>query len=228
MRQPSVYVVLVIAAAHFAIPRFAIAADAPVDYQQKATAAYALGHYAEAADAFEKAFAASPEPALLYNAAQAYRRAGNNERALTLYENYLQVFGGQGKRAEIEAHIAELKKAIEHDRAASTKPPNGIEPVTPVEPTATAKDLPLAHPPPPPPAIVAAAPEPQNQPVVAAAPQSEPLQAPSPDQDRPLTSKGWFWGVIGGVVVAAIVVGVVVASSGSKDPTASLGGVKGP
>ena len=93
------------------------AEEPAVDHQKKATAAFALGHYAVAADEFEKAFALSPEPALLYNAAQAYRLGGNKERALTLYENYLRVYGSQEKGPELQSRIAELKKAIEHDRA---------------------------------------------------------------------------------------------------------------
>jgi tetratricopeptide (TPR) repeat protein len=39
-------------------------------YVNKATAAYALNHYAVAAENFEKAFELKPDPALLYNAAQ--------------------------------------------------------------------------------------------------------------------------------------------------------------
>src|SRR5262245_9233952 len=76
--------------------------------REKATAAFALGQYAAAAEDFEKAYALTPEPALLYNAAQAHRLAGNKERALTLYRNYSRVYGKREKRADVEARIEEL------------------------------------------------------------------------------------------------------------------------
>src|SRR5665213_2455300 len=57
-----------------------------------ATAAFGLGHYAEAAEKYEQAFSIHPDPALLYNCAQAYRLAGNRARALELYRNYLRLY----------------------------------------------------------------------------------------------------------------------------------------
>jgi len=49
---------------------------------------YALGHYEDAIDAWERAYALDPRPALQYNLAQAYGRLGHVEeeqRALTAY-----------------------------------------------------------------------------------------------------------------------------------------------
>jgi hypothetical protein len=77
-------------------------------WAEKGAAAYALTHYAAAADNFEKAFEAQPDPALLFNAAQAHRLAGNNERALALYRSYLRLPGKLPKRSEVEKRIAEL------------------------------------------------------------------------------------------------------------------------
>jgi len=94
----------------------------------KATASFALGHYPVAAENFEKAFELKPDPALLYNAAQAHRLAGNKERALVLYQNYLRLYSKAGKRAEVEARVEELKKAIERDREVATSPPTGTMP----------------------------------------------------------------------------------------------------
>src|SRR4051794_34560531 len=99
-------------------------------FLDKATAAYALNKYAVAAENFEKAFELKPDPALLYNAAQAYRLAGNKERALELYESYLRVYGKKvSSRGQIEARIKELKQAIEHDRSIAMSPPNTTLPV---------------------------------------------------------------------------------------------------
>src|SRR5262245_53593139 len=72
-------------------------------YADKATAAFALAHYATAAENFEKAFELRSDPALLYNAAQAHRLAGNKERALILYRNYLRIYAKKEKRGEVEA-----------------------------------------------------------------------------------------------------------------------------
>jgi hypothetical protein len=206
----SVYIGVGVVFALAVSARAATAAEQQPDYQQKATAAFALGHYAEAAEAFEKAFEIAPEPGLLYNAAQAYRLAGNKERALTLYENYLRVYGGQEKGAELESRIDELKKAIEHDKAVTTKPPNGTDPTAHAEAAAAPAPLPNAPPP--------------SEP---AAPTLVSQQSTGSSEERPITSKVWFWGVVGGVVVAAIVVGVVLATGGSKDPMPSIGKVNG-
>ena len=61
------------------------------DYLDKATAAFAFNRYAVAAENYEKAFELKPDPAVLYNAAQAHRLAGNKERALDLYQSYPHV-----------------------------------------------------------------------------------------------------------------------------------------
>jgi tetratricopeptide (TPR) repeat protein len=104
--------------------RPAIAADdeEAKGHYEKATAAYALGHFGEAAEHYEKAFALKPDPALLYNAAQAYRRAGNRERALALYTSYLQVFPN-GPNTEVAARWAqELKATLAAERARAPAP----------------------------------------------------------------------------------------------------------
>jgi hypothetical protein len=185
----------------------ALAADQSADLEQKATTAFALGRYAEAANDFERAYEASPQPALLYNTAQAYRLAGNKERALTLYQNYLRVYGSREKRAEVESWIAQLTTAIERDRVAATKPRDEME-------HAAAAPAPVVPP-------VAQAPSEPAPPALVAKPSEG---AP---ESRPLVSRPWFWATIGGAVVAGVIVAVLVASGGAKDPMPSLGTAKG-
>src|SRR5579872_5935730 len=85
-------------------------ADARAHYD-KGTAAYALGHYADAAVEFEQAFTLKPDPAILYNAAQAYRLGGRRDRALELYRSFLRVYGRRAEHApDVEWHISELEK----------------------------------------------------------------------------------------------------------------------
>jgi tetratricopeptide (TPR) repeat protein len=184
-------------------------------YLDKATAAYGLGHYAVAAENFEKVFELKPAPALLYNAAQAYRLAGNKERALELYESYLRVYGKQDKGIEIEGHIKELKQAIGHDKAVATSPPTTTEPVS------TVATEPSAHPPSPAPALPAALPPADNSSPVLV---SQPADASS--RDESVVKKPWFWVATGGVVVAAAIVVVLLATSGAAAAMPSLGRAK--
>ena len=58
----------------------------------------ARDHLNRAADNYEKAFALKPDPAVLYNAAQAHRLAGNKQRALDLYQSYLRMYGNDSAR----------------------------------------------------------------------------------------------------------------------------------
>jgi hypothetical protein len=54
---------------------------------------------------------------------------------------------------------------------------------------------------------------------------SQPAAA-APDEQRPLVKRPLFWVAVGGVVVAAVAVGLIVASSGGpKDPSPSIGKV---
>jgi tetratricopeptide (TPR) repeat protein len=112
--------------------------DAKEHYKQ-GTAAYALGKYAEAATHYEAAFELSPDPALLYNAAQAHRIAGNKQRALTLYQSYLRMYGPQAQnRDDVERHIDELKRAIDVDERAKNSPPTGPTTTSPSDGNALA------------------------------------------------------------------------------------------
>jgi hypothetical protein len=196
-------------------------------YEQKATTAFALGHFADAAESFEKAFELKPDPALLYNAAQAHRLAGNKERALTLYENYLRVYGTKERRADVGAHIEELKQAIARDKAVATSPPTATAPV-------------VAGTPAPAPAP-APAPTPESQPSTATAPQPLPTAPPPPttapmlvaaapsppDQNESFAKKPWFWVAVGGAVVVAAILVTLLATGGAKDPSPSIGTASG-
>lgn len=219
-------------------------------YLDKATAAYGLGRYAVAAENFEKAYELKPDQALLYNAAQAHRLAGNKQRALELYESYLRMYGKKDKREEVERRIRELKQAIEHDKTVATSPPVTTMPVSPppsspppsspppaaaAPPAPAAAPAPASAPPPsaaPPPAApvtpIASAPPPPAAPPpgngTAAVLVSQPAPAGS---DESIVKKPLFWVLVGGGVVAVAAVVLVVALGGSKNPTASLGQARG-
>ncbi|SRR6266700_4239060 len=214
-------------------------------YFEQATTSFALGHYSEAADSFEKAFQAKPDSALLYNAAQAHRLAGNKERALTLYQNYLRLYPRAPKRAEAEARVAELRTAIEHDHVVATTPPTSTLPSS-----ALSGDGKPATDPGTPPSDAAgkagaSSPSSAGATTVASAASGaravdlrpSPPSPPSPpasgvairaqaEPSQPLTSKPLFWAAVAGALVVVMAVVVVVALGGDKDPAASLGVVR--
>jgi tetratricopeptide (TPR) repeat protein len=171
-------------------------AEARAEYKQ-ATTEYALGNYAEAARHYERAFALTQDAAVLYNAAQAHRAAGNKPRALQLYQNYIRVFGKKVEnKDEVLRFIAQLKAAIEEDKKA--------EAAAPVEPKPVEKPAEK-------PAVVEA-----PAPVVVAQP-----AAPPPEKPK---SKLWVVGVVVGVVAAVgIGVGLGVGLGLPHDPSASYG-----
>ena len=120
-------------------------ADARVHYD-KATAAYALGRYADAAAEFEQAFTLKPDPAILYNAAQAYRLAGNKERALQLYRSYLRVYGRRAEHApDVEWHIGELEKVGPAPRPAAPVERASLTAAAPTAPRRRGRDGAAAH-----------------------------------------------------------------------------------
>lgn len=213
-------------------------------YLDKATAAYALNKYGVAAENFEKAFELKPDPALLYNAAQAWRLAGNKERALALYESYLRVYPANDKRSTVEARIKDLRQAIEREKAVVNQPPNNTLPIgSPPPYTPNATTTPPASPPqtmPPPketqpvqPVQVAqATPPPPSAPPPSESSSSNPTMltqnASPPAENTPLTKKPLFWvGVGGGVVVVTAVVLLLVLGGGENPASASLGRASG-
>ena len=197
-------------------------------YVNKATAAYALNHYAAAAENFEKAFELKPDPALLYNAAQSYRLAGNKERALELYESYVRVYGGNKRdiRPDVEGHIKQLKEAIERDKAAATSPPTTTVPMgtSPEAPAGGTQPPPVTPIAPAASSSVPAAPTPADTGSSPAVLTQSAGQSPS---SEPLSKKTWFWAAIGGGVAAAVIVGLVIGLSGTSPAAASIGKVNG-
>jgi len=192
-------------------------------HSERGKAAYALGHFSEAADEYEAAFKLAPSPPLLYNAAQSHRLAGHKERALELYQSYLRVYGRSGKnREEAEQHIANLTRAIEEDHHAATAPPTTMategtadhpEPRPSASPSQPASAVPEALPAAPPPAAAPAA-------LVATPGARE-------GETTPLTSRPWFWLAIGGGVAIAVVAVVLLAGGKSSPPSPSASTING-
>ena len=171
------------------------AAGAKVHFQ-KATAHFAVGQFAEAAEEYQAAYMAKQDPALLYNAAQAFRLAGQNDKALILYRNYVQLYPDEKNVPDVKAQIAKLKDVITVQEKAKTWPPT--EPVAPqpmTGPDAT----------------------PESKP----APRAEATVAAEPPRKKPAYKQWWLWTVVG-VAVAGIVVGVAVGTTQSSPSWSNL------
>lgn len=217
-------------------------------YHERATAAFALGRFAKAAELFELAFELTPDPAELFNAAQAHRLANENERALLLYRNYLRVFPHGEKRSEVEMRVEELKQTVVREAkvgapapapapTASRPPADPLPP--PVVPTAEVPvPAPVSATPPPSPGSAlkeesvalarppAESPLPSAPPPRAPAPSSIPslvTTAPAPADEPAPRGHRWVWWVLGAAVAAAAGVGLVFALSAKKDPHPTLG-----
>src|SRR5688500_10971905 len=113
--------VLIVTLLLIATARAAGPEEAKAHYK-KGLALYALEKFGEAALEYEAAFEIEPDPALLYNAAQGHRMAGNKQRALALYQNYLLLFPQQPNLKDVNRHIAALKHAIDSESKARGSP----------------------------------------------------------------------------------------------------------
>jgi hypothetical protein len=234
-----VAVVAVLAAA----PPVAVAAGASAARDARriydeATAAFGLGRYAEAAEKYEAAFAIRPDPALLYNAAQAYRLGGNKARALELYRNYVRLYPDGTNATDARAHTESLKKAIEEEKAHPPKVP-----VTPLPSAASPQP---AGTPPRSAASGAAMPRPvettaRTAPPPAAPPEGNDTNAPNTanvplvtrpaqpgEEQKPLTKETWFWVAagVGALLVGAMVI-LAVSGGGETYPDPTYGTARG-
>jgi tetratricopeptide (TPR) repeat protein len=86
----------------------------------RAEAAYRLGHFLEAIEAYEAAYKAMPAPAFLFNIAQAYRQQYTIsedvtllKKAITLYRSFLREVPKAKTRPMVENILAELQTELE-------------------------------------------------------------------------------------------------------------------
>ena len=219
VRSPRTAAVLVLLIACLARPAAAASGRDAKKIYEEATAAFGLGKYGDAAEKYEAAFAIRPDPALLYNAAQSYRLAGNKPRALELYRNYSRLYPDGSNANDARSHVAALKKEIEEERQPPPAPAPG--PAAPVAPLPPAMPPPVESlPPAPAPVPAAAPPAPGN-----GVPMLTSSGAPQ-DEQRPLTQKVWFWVAVGaGAVVLTTV--LLLATRSETFPDATFGTARG-
>lgn len=172
-----------------------------------ALALYQAQKYEESVPEFKAAYEIDPKPGLLFNIAQAYRKAGHPRDAIQYYDRYLSVeprLDGDTRR-KVDGYLAEarntlaaleleMKRRLAEEKAAREQEPPPIEaPTTRVEPVT---------------------PQPAAQPATPAG-----LVAVESHASKPIYKRWWFWTIVGGVVAAGVVTGVVV---GTSSPTRAV------
>src|SRR5258706_8999722 len=87
-------------------------------------AEYAQGHYEQAVQLFERSYALSESPALLFNMAQAHRLAGPDHcaDAVALYKSYLAAFPEAENKKEVEERVGELSECADAQAAKAPAP----------------------------------------------------------------------------------------------------------
>jgi tetratricopeptide (TPR) repeat protein len=186
-------------------------ADAKTHYQ-KATAHFAIGEYHDAAIEYEEAFKLKQDPAILFNAAQSFRLAGDNPKALLLYNNIIKLYPSTQYAKDSRERIEKLAQSGTSPPAVT--PPPAPPPVTPIPPPVVAAV--------PPPRITPALPPPSASVVVESSP-----PPPSGSEDKPVYTRWWFWVGAGAVAAGAVIAVVALSSRGSAGPWNNIDNVQG-
>ena len=153
---------------------------------------YDLNQYADALEAFKRAYWNYEDPAILFNIAQCHRALRHYKEAIDFYRSYLRKLPDAGNRDQVLAIINELDSTIAKEKAATAAPPQGTLPTHPQ----------------PEPAPPIAAPLPLPTTPSAATPS---VATSAPARPARARSRAWVWGVaVGGVVVVGLAVGLGV------------------
>ena len=187
---------------------------------------FGLGRYGEAAAKYEAAFALRPDPALLYNAAQSHRLAGNKPRALELYRNYVRLYPDGASAEDARGHVSALKKVVEDQPrpqpASPTPPPARRRPRR-----LTTETLPPSFETPAPAAPLPAAATPPSPRTNASVPLlSRPAPAPAEAKRRSPRRRGSGSRVGAAVAVVGTTV-ILLASRGETFPEPTFGTARG-
>lgn len=113
------------------------AADPAADAFAEGQKRYDAGEYLVAADRFEAAYALDPDPAYLFNIAQAYRFGNACAKAAASYRKFLGVVPNAPNAAKVQQYIEQSDDCAKKQAAAQRPPPP--------------PDRPIVQPPPPPP-----------------------------------------------------------------------------
>jgi tetratricopeptide (TPR) repeat protein len=166
-----------------------------------ATKLFQAGSYDQAIVEFQVAYTKRQLPTLLFNIAQAHRKAGHWSEALALYERFLRDDPKSALLPEAEAHAAAMRARLDAERASQEREAaERLAQRRAEEAEAMAK-----------------AREAERQKA------DEALLLVAKQKEKPIYKKAWFWGVIGGLAAAGAVTAGVVIAVQQREPSADLG-----
>jgi len=151
---------------------------------QQGTTLFNIGEFDKAIEAWQDGYKAKPDPGFLFNIAQAYRLKGDGQKAIFFYRGYLRNSPQAKNRADVEAKIAALQKALADKAAGTTAPPPSTSTPPPASTTtAPAPPKPVAAPPP----TTSTPPAPLTPPPLEAPPLPAPMsEVPEPPVTAPV------------------------------------------
>ncbi len=159
------------------------------------------GSYDQAIVEFQAAYAKRQIPTLLFNIAQAHRKAGHWSEALALYERFLKEDPKSALLPEAEAHAAAMRARLDAARASQEREAaERLAQRRAEEAEAMAK-----------------AREAERQKA------DEALLLVAKQKEKPIYKKAWFWGVLGGLAAAGAVTAGVVIAVQQREPSSDLG-----
>lgn len=163
--------------------------------------AYNDGRVADALGYFQRSYALSQRPALLFNIATAHERLRHDAEAIAAYRAYLERVPDADNRRFVEERIAFLESSTASAPRPAPLTETTAEPTAPTpEEAASAVDLGRAS---------------------SSSGHDEPAH-------RPLVKRWWFWTVIGAVVVGGAVTAGLLLTRGDAGTEAPLPGDVGP
>jgi tetratricopeptide (TPR) repeat protein len=177
----------------------------PKEYITRATQYFSAGDYDKAVDDYRAAYQMKQLPTLLFNIAQAQRKASKYQEALTTYERFLKDDPKSPLAPEAEAQATAMRARIDAEKATAER--------------ATAERL--------------ASQRVEEAEALAKAREEERRKAEAAlllatSKDKPVYKRTWFapvMALVGVVVVGGIVVGALAGAGviGPKDPGSDLG-----
>jgi len=188
------------ATATVAAPATTAEPKTPKEFINRATQRFSAGDYAGAIDDYRAAYQLRQLPTLIFNIAQAHRKAGQWQEALANYERFLKEDAKSALAPEAEAHAAAMRAKIEAEKSSLEREAAARLAQQRVE---EAEALAKAR-------------EEERRKAEAA------LLLATTAKKEPLYKRPWLWIVVGGVAAAAIGVGVGVGLY-LREPGSDLG-----
>ncbi len=121
------------------------------EHLRRGTALYTLNHYDRAILEFEAGYAESPEPAFLFNLAQAHAKLGEKRLALDFYQKYLELGALPQDVPMVKENIGRLTRELDEQavsKLAPLPPPLVSPPPTTVAAPPRALEITTQKPPP--------------------------------------------------------------------------------